>query len=155
MKKYIIIFAFLFTIPIFSQNPEEGTALIKPEISSAYNIDKDAEAKVMQFFNGLMSNEIEDAYKSFLKNSPLRAKKDDMSKLIKETGRAKKFYGKLAGFEFVSAEKVTDSYIRLRYLGVCENYPMRWVFTMYRSPKKGWIVTKILFDDMSEYYFED
>jgi hypothetical protein len=155
MKKYIIILALFLTIPTFAQPPNGGTSLTTPEISPAYNIDKEAETKVLQFFNGIMKDDIEDAYKLFLKKSPLRAKKDDMTKLIKETKRAKKYYGKLAGFEFVSAEKVTNSYIRLRYIGVCENYPMRWIFTMYRSPKNGWIVTKILFDDMSEYYFQD
>ena len=155
MRKYILIVALFLAVPMMSQIPDGGTSLMRPKISPAYNIDKDAEGKILKFFNGIMKNEIEDSYKSLLKNSPLRAKKDDMKKLIRETERAKKYYGKLAGFEFVSAEKVTDSYIRLRYLGVCENYPMRWVFTMYRSPKDGWIVTKILFDDMSEYYFED
>ncbi len=156
MKKYLIAIIFCLAVPVFAQYPDNGgTSLIKPEITPGYNIDKDAEVKVLKFFKGIMENKIEDSYKLLLEDSPILKKKEDMEKLLKETNLAKKYYGKLAGFEFVSAEKVTESYIRLRYLGVCENYPMRWVFTMYRSPTKGWIVTKVLFDDMSEYYFQD
>jgi len=75
--------------------------------------------------------------------------------LKKQTERSIDIYGDILSFEFVSAEQVTESYIRLRYLALHSSYPMRWIFTYYRSPDKNWIVTNVKFDDLSEYFFSD
>lgn len=153
MKKVIILLAILFAIPLMGQ--DKSTPLTTPTIAGVYGIDKEVETKVNSFFGEVMKGDVKNAYKILLFNSPIKADKEDKKQLIAETKRAYKYYGELSGIEFVSAEKVTDNYIRVRYLGLCENYPMRWIFTLYNSPTKGWIVTKVLFDDMTEYFFSD
>jgi hypothetical protein len=118
-------------------------------------IDKDIIKKIDKFFQKVITDEINDGFEDLLRNSPIVMKKDDLSNLKKQTSRSIEIYGKIEGFDFVNAEAVTESFIRLRYLALHINYPMRWVFTFYRSPEKGWIVSNIKLDDQSEFFFSD
>jgi len=95
--------------------------------------------KVDLFFNALQNELIEKAYDDLLVNSPIKKNKEDLNNLIIQTKRAIGVYGKIHGYEPVSAELVSNSYIRLNYLGIHSNYPVRWIFTYYRSPKHDWI----------------
>lgn len=110
--------------------------------------------KVDVFFNALQNEQIEKAYEELLTNSPIKKNKEDLNNLIIQTKRAIGVYGKIHGYEPVSGELVSNSYIRLNYLGIHSNYPVRWIFTYYRSPKHDWIITSIKFDDLSEFYFK-
>lgn len=107
------------------------------------------------FFETLISGNVEDAYDDLLKNSPLGKKDEDVEQLISQTKRSATIYGKLKGYEPVNVEIVGSSYMRIRYLGLNEQYPMRWIFTYYKSPNRKWAVTNIKFDDLSEYFFTD
>jgi hypothetical protein len=109
--------------------------------------------RVGNFFETLKSENINKAYEELLQNSPIMNQKEDLNNLVVQTRRAIGLYGKIYNNEPVYADLVSNSYIRLNYLGIHSNYPVRWIFTFYRSPKHDWIITNIKFDDLSEYYF--
>ncbi len=111
--------------------------------------------KTNDFFANVINLKIVEAFDGILNNSPLAEKKAARKQLISQTKRAMQLYGNLKSYEAVSSETVSPSYIRLRFLGLHEKYPMRWIFTFYKSPEMGWIVTNIKFDDLSEFYFTD
>jgi hypothetical protein len=119
------------------------------------NIPPAIDKKIDRFFNTMIEGETVLAFREFLRNSPIAEKEDEIGNLIKETKRSFELYGKLLSFEPVEAEYVTPSYMRLKYLGLNEDYPTRWMMTFYKSPAKGWMVTNIKFDDLAEYFFSD
>jgi len=124
------------------------------EPTSFLEVPPHLKTKVESFFSSLSKNDIKNAYDNILTSSPINRQREDIENLLSQTKRAIDIYGKLDGFEAVNAEIATDSYIRLRYLGLHGNFPVRWIFTFYRSPEKDWIVTNIKFDDLSEYFFK-
>ena len=79
--------------------------------------------------------------------------KELTKRIADQAKRADEIYGIIKGYERVGMEIVAESYIRLRYISLHDKYPMRWVFTYYRSPTRGWIVSNVKFDDDSEYFF--
>ena len=108
-----------------------------------------------RFFKTLTNYKVEAAFEEFLENSPISQKKNGVKKLIDRTKRSFELYGEIKGVEPVSAEIVTPSFMKLRYLGLHTKFPMRWIITFYKSPVKGWIIVNIIFDDLAEYYFTD
>lgn len=111
--------------------------------------------KVTKFFKKIIKKDIKEAYEDLLDKSPIKGRTEEVSNLIKQTFLSYDVYGNMKGYEPVNAEVVTESYMRLRYLGLYEKYPIRWVFTFYKSPESGWIITNVKFDDLSEYFFYD
>ncbi|MFN3306189.1 MAG: hypothetical protein ACK42Z_03260 [Candidatus Kapaibacteriota bacterium] len=107
------------------------------------------------FFNKIIDNKIEKAFDELIGNSPLKKKTDEIQRLISELKRAISLYGQIRSFEPINTEIVTESFIRVRYLTYHTDFPMRWVLTFYKSPKLGWIVVNIRFDDLSEFFFKE
>lgn len=108
-----------------------------------------------RFFDKVIAVQIEQAFDELINNSPLRKKKEELDKLISETKRANLLYGQIKAYEPVSSDIVSESYIRIRYLAYHTDFPMRWIFTFYKSPKLGWIVVNIRFDDLSDFFFKE
>lgn len=108
-----------------------------------------------RFFDKMIAVEIEQAFEELIQNSPLQKKKEELDKLISETKRANLLYGQIKAYEPVSSDIVSESYIRIRYLAYHTDFPMRWIFTFYKSPKLGWIVVNIRFDDLSDFFFKE
>lgn len=111
--------------------------------------------KCQKFFDNIIANKIETAFDELIGNSPLKKKTEEIEKLISETKRANNLYGNIRSYEPINSEIVTESFIRVRYLAYHTDFPMRWVFTFYKSPKLGWIVVNIRFDDLSEFFFKE
>lgn len=157
MRKIISLMLVFSIFTAFSQ--DEGL----PKAGSSTKIVSDAffgiDAKIVEdcdaFFGALSRSEIDGAYRTLLKNSPISRKKEEIDGLIRETKRSITLYGQITGYEPVSAEKVSESMARLRFIGLNEKYPMRWIITFYKSPKYGWIVINVKFDDLSEFFFSD
>lgn len=108
-----------------------------------------------RFFDKVIAVQIEQAFDELINNSPLRKKKEELDKLISETKRANLLYGQIKAYEPVSSDIVSESYIRIRYLAYHTDFPMRWIFTFYKSPKLGWTVVNIRFDDLSDFFFKE
>ncbi len=111
--------------------------------------------KIQIFFDNIIANKIEKAFQDLIGDSPLKKKKDELEKLMTETKRANLIYGSIKSYEPINSDIVSESFIRVRYLAYHTDFPMRWVFTFYKSPKLGWIVVNIRFDDLSEFFFKE
>lgn len=132
-----------------------GTQYNTSNNSEIISIPDEINQKIDDFFKILIAGDIKPAYKGLLKNSPILEKEDDLINLVEQTKRSIKIYGNIKDYEPVNIEKATQSFIRLRYLGLHTKFPMRWIFTFYKSPENGWIITNVKFDDMSEFFFND
>ncbi|MBX3044719.1 MAG: hypothetical protein KIT33_06105 [Candidatus Kapabacteria bacterium] len=152
-------FLYIFLLCLLSftlVNAQDGlpSAQRAKEPTSFLEVPQILKTRVEVFFGQLMKDDVKKAYDNILSSSPISRQKADLDNLHSQTNRAFNIYGKLSGYEAVSAEIATSSYIRLRYLGLHGNFPVRWIFTFYKSPEKDWIVTNIKFDDLSEYFFK-
>lgn len=160
MNKKLSLLLIIIFVATYLVNAQDG-GLQKPESKSkisnlAYDkIDRSITKSIDAFFDLLVKNDVGNACDNLLKNSPIWIKKDNVKNLKDEIERSINIYGDVMMFEYVSGEQVTESYIRLRFLALHKNYPTRWVFTYYKSPEKGWIVTNVKMDDASENFFED
>ena len=153
---YIVLLVFISGLNILvAQSNADNDTPAQTAPQNMFGVPQEVQSKVNGFFKFVFQKDYEEAYDLLLENSPLKENKKDLAKLVSETKRINKYYGKLRGYEFVNSEAVTKSYIRIRCLGLCEKFPTRWVFTYYKSPKYGWIVISVTIDDLSEYYFSD
>jgi len=152
-----VLFLFAAVITISAQDDGLQKSSSKPQFNRLeYNvIDKSIVKSIDKFFNQLIKKNVREGFDGILNNSVISLKREEVDNLKKQTERSIDIYGDILSFEFVSAEQVTESYIRLRYLALHSSYPMRWIFTYYRSPDKNLIVTNVKFDDLSEYFFSD
>ncbi len=155
--KLFVLVPILMMVVLSVSFSQDNTKLSKSTADAIDEINIPAEVKAMlnNFFDGLKQDNVEMAFEDFLKNSPLKDRKEDIQNLKEQTTRAIKIYGKYYGAKYVNGNQASDSYLRLRYLGLYEKYPMRWIFTYYKSPVLGWVVTNIKLDDLSEFYLND
>ncbi|MEJ5286254.1 MAG: hypothetical protein CH6_2431 [Candidatus Kapaibacterium sp.] len=159
MKTAIInlVFLCLFVFSALAQEGRlpQGDVNEKTKKIGVLGVPQDVLDKCQNFFDKIIEGKIEKAFDDFIGNSPLKKKNEEIQKLISETKRANNLYGTIRSYEPINAEIVTESFIRVRYLAYHTDFPMRWVFTFYKSPKLGWIVVNIRFDDLSEFFFKE
>ena len=156
MKKYFILFSMLIALLGVSIASAQETSASRANTTQQFmNIPAELQTKAQMFFQLIEKNEIKKAFDALLENSPLKNKDEQVKNLMDQTKQAIVLYGKIVGNEAVSSEIASTSLIRLRYLGIHTNFPMRWIFTYFNSPKYGWIVINVKLDDMSEYFFSD
>ncbi len=158
--KVLFITILLISINLITlKSQDDGLQKSNQSQRTATLIYKDIDSKITKsisiFFDNLIKKEVDKGFDQLLKNSLIANRKEEVKNLKEQTKRSYDIYGDILSFEFVSGEIVSDSFVRLRYLSLHSNYPMRWVFTFYKSPDKGWLVTNIKFDDASENYFTD
>ncbi|MDC1068743.1 hypothetical protein OAQ99_06265 [Candidatus Kapabacteria bacterium] len=159
MKKIILISSVLILHCFaFSQGDKLPGSSFKPNssvLNKQIQIPPELKAKTNQFFNNLLDSNVAKAYEDLMRGSFLAKRDEKLKTLINQTHRAFEIYGPLQGFELVNGDEVTSSFIRVRYLGKHSRFPMRWIFTFYKSPVDGWIITNVKFDDLSELFFGD
>jgi hypothetical protein len=158
MKKLAVLtLAFMFSI--LSAYSQEGKLPLsesdKAKKVSVLGVPQVVLDKIHMFFDNIIANKIEKAFDELIGESPLKKKTDEIQKLITETKRANTIYGAIKSYEPINSDIVSESFIRVRYLAYHTDFPMRWVFTFYKSPKLGWIVVNIRFDDLSEFFFKE
>lgn len=159
LRKIISLIIILFISSAISAAQDESLQKYNQPSSGSYQqipgIPKEIQDKSDKFFQRLIRNEIEIAFDEFLKDSPIRGKKDQLKNLVDQTKKSYELYGKMVAYESVSSETVTPSFIKMRFLALHTKYPMRWIISYYKSPDSGWIIINIKFDDLAEYYFSD
>lgn len=153
--KTLRLFALFILMSSFAMAQIGGAQHSTSNDAEKISIPEEISRKIDDFFKIMIAGDIKPAYKGLLKDSPILEKEDDLVNLVEQTKRSIKIYGEIKDYEPVSIEKATQSFIRLRYLGLHTKFPMRWLFTFYNSPDKGWIITNVKFDDMSEFFFKD
>jgi len=153
MKLILVSFFLFFSFNLIAQDAKLSSPAAEP--ITEVMIPSEAKSKLNNFFDAIKRKEFKKAYDELLKNSPINDKKEDIDNLLNQTERTIRIYGDFAGASFVNGHSASDNYIRVRYLGLYDKYPMRWIFTFYKSPKLGWIVTNIKLDDLSEFYLTE
>lgn len=155
MRKYFLLLILAISILTFRVEAQDTQLPSSGGKSNFINVPPELETKCNDFFDLLTKSEIKKAFDGLLANSPLKTKEEQINNLIEQTKQSIVLYGRLNGAESVSSESASPSLLRLRYLAVHNSYPMRWIFTFYKSPKFGWIVINVKLDDLSEYFFSD
>lgn len=151
---FAIVFILIACSPGYSQqdSPQKDDPVSLPSASA---VPKELYSQSATFFKTLMLNNVDEAYTNFLKHSPLLTKKEQFQRLVDQTKRAFQLYGNAQGYERVDDEYITESLVRLRYITIHDDLPIRWIFTFYKSPKRGWIIINMRFDDEAEFFFKD
>ncbi len=110
-----------------------GRGSIAQEPSDA-DVDK-VQARVAQFLDGVSLGATKTSYEQLLAGSPLLKRTEAVEKLVEETDRLKDTYGAYVEFEPIAARRVGRDLILLRYLYKCEDFPVVFYFTFYRTPQ--------------------
>jgi len=153
MRSLLLILIIFLGVKVFAQDSKLSSPSAEP--ITEVMIPSEVKSKLNNFFDAIKRKEFKKAYEELLKNSPINDKKEDIENLLNQTERTVRIYGDFSGASFVNGHNASDNYIRLRYLGLYDKYPIRWIFTFYKSPKLGWIVTNIKLDDLSEFYLSE
>ncbi|MBN8573410.1 MAG: hypothetical protein ACK5C0_10590 [Candidatus Kapaibacterium sp.] len=107
------------------------------------------------FFKSVIKGDAKRALERLLKETRMAEKEETMKGLLETIKRANEIYGDIKNYEVVSYENVSGSFTRLRCIALHPDFPMRWVFTFYRSPVKGWVTINVKLDDDSQYLFSE
>lgn len=153
MKIFVLSLLLFLSINLLAQDAKLSSPTAEP--ITEMMIPAEAKSKLNNFFDAIKRKEFKKAYDELLKNSPINDKREDIDNLLNQTERAVRIYGEFSGASYVNGHSASDNYIRVRFLGLYDKYPMRWIFTFYKSPKLGWIVTNIKLDDLSEFYLSE
>lgn len=107
------------------------------------------------FFKAVIKGDSKKALEKLLKDTRMAEKEETMKGLLETVKKANEIYGDIRAYEIVSYESVSPSFTRLRCIAIHPDFPMRWVFTFYRSPIKGWVTINVKLDDDSQYLFSE
>ena len=110
--------------------------------------------KVKDFLGRIsFESDIQSAYQELLKNSQPLTQTEALNALVQKTRLIRERYGEVRDFEQISARRVGKDLVLLRYLYKCENYPVVWHVTFYRTTKQNevprnsdWTVVTVRFD---------
>jgi hypothetical protein len=112
------------------------------------------DARATQFLEGVSLGQSQSAFTDLLSGSQLLKQADALKDLIGRTNDLEAKYGAYRSFEKVSAKRIGADLVLMRYLYKCENFPVVWHFTFYRTPGSGdtraksgtWRVVAVRFD---------
>ncbi len=156
----IIITFSIAALPIvsFAQYPNEENdtqVRISKDVSLPDYIGVPHDVSIMchDFFRYLVAGKAELAFDKILTNSPIGNKKEQNAKRVATFNKAVEVYGAAKSHELSSVEQVSESLLKIRFITLHEQFPLRWFFTFYKSPVRGWIVINMTFDDDIEYLF--
>jgi hypothetical protein len=112
------------------------------------------DVKVGQFLADIAIGETPNAYQDLLAGSRLLKQEKALQALTEKTQQLDTKYGHYRGFEQIAAKRIGSDLVLLRYLYKCEDFPVVWYFTFYRTPKLDeaplektpWRVVTVRFD---------
>ncbi len=82
----------------------------------------------------------------FRTNKYLRLKLANNLKIKNELNNVVKLLGKYYNAEFIKAEELAPSYVKLFYLAKYDRQPLLFIFTMYK-PEKDWRIQQLKFTE--------
>jgi len=109
------------------------------------------DGKVRQFLEGISAGETQSAYDELLINSRLASQEQALADLIDKTKQLDKF-GEYRAFEQIAAKRLGKDLVLLKYLYKCEDFPVVWYFSFYRTSVAGatepgkWRIITVRFD---------
>ena len=99
-----------------------------------------------RFFGLLLKGQVEAAYEGLTKGSKIAERAEESKALRLKTQEALKVFGAVVGFEQVEVKSVGPHLLRLTYLTVGKEFPLRWRLYFYR-PDTFWRLVDIRVDD--------
>jgi hypothetical protein len=112
-------------------------------------------ARVENFLEGVsVGGRTQAAYQELLAGSWLLKQTKQLDALVTQTDQLAERYGPYRDFEPIAARRVGKDLILLRYLYKCEQFPVVFYFTFYRTPRSdtpgetsnSWRVIIVRFD---------
>ena len=94
------------------------------------------DGKVKQFLEAVSMAEPQSAYQTLLAGSPLAKQTEAVRTLVEKTQNLKARYGAYRSFERIAAKRVGSDLVLMKYLYKCEQFPVVWYFTFYRTPQR-------------------
>lgn len=146
MKKVLIILSVLLVFSV------KANCQVVTDVNA---IPSEVKSKIINFFEYLLADTVDFAFHKLLKGSPISERNAQLTNLIEQTKKSFNVYGMIKGYEFVNIEKVAKSLVRIRYISLHKDFPLRWIFTFYKTEDRDWIIINIKFDDLTEYFFKD
>ncbi|MGQ9573884.1 MAG: hypothetical protein ACUVUC_01070 [Thermoguttaceae bacterium] len=98
--------------------------------------------KVKQFFEAVSLDDVEAAFQQLLAGSQLAKQKEAVKALVDKTRELRLKYGESRGVERVAARRVGKDLVLLKYLYKCEQFPVVWSLTFYRTAARGDILSE-------------
>ena len=93
--------------------------------------------KVQSFLGDVQSGQTKADYETaldgLLAGSQLGTAAEAKDELIGKTADLSKRFGACRGYEQVAAKRVGQDLVLMKYLYKCENFPVVWYFTFYRT----------------------
>jgi hypothetical protein len=99
-----------------------------------------------RFFGLLLKGQVDPAYDGLTKGSKIAERAEESKALRLKTQEALKVFGAVVGFEQVESKAVGPHLLRLTYLTVGKEFPLRWRLYFYR-PDSFWRLVDIRVDD--------
>jgi hypothetical protein len=93
--------------------------------------------KVRQFFEGVSADDAQAAFGQLLAGSQLAKQTEAFKALVDKTRELKTKYGDCRNYEQVAVKRIGKDVVVLKYLYQCEQFPVVWYVTFYRSPQRG------------------
>lgn len=114
------------------------------------------DARVNRFLDGVSAEDAQAAYEDLLAGSQLLRQKA-LTGLVEKTTELKK-YGKCHEFEQIGVKPVGKDLVLMKYLYKCEDFPVIWYFSFYRTPSGTtatadngvWRIVSVRFDTRLE-----
>lgn len=161
LLRYIITPLLIYLVGLCTlQAQQDSLGMQKNNGGTALNMQQDGPPREViditdVFFKSVMKGDAKRALDRLLKDTRMAEKEETMRGLLETIKKANEIYGDIRNYEIVSYENATPSFTRLRCLALHPDFPMRWVFTFYRSPEKGWVTINVKLDDDSQYFFSE
>jgi hypothetical protein len=145
-------------IPASAQQDDPNDPQIRipkdvPAPQSNDGLPREISKSCNDFFRALVGGNPDAAFQKMLGTSPLGNKKDQAAKRVETFNKAVEVYGAVKGHEFAGSDAVSESLVKVKYITLHEQFPLRWFFTFYKSPVRGWTIINMTFDDDVEYLF--
>lgn len=110
-------------------------------------------AKVSQFLDAVGRGSTQAAFKDLLEGSPLARRSEAVTALVEQASKLKDRFGEYRASERIMAKRIGSDVVLMRYFYKCDDFPVVWYFTFYRSPTRGeadpgtgWRVITVRFD---------
>ncbi|HRE56482.1 MAG TPA: hypothetical protein PLW09_01570 [Candidatus Kapabacteria bacterium] len=159
--RFIILTSLIYFVGIISVYAQQDSLTIqKTNGGTVSNSQSDGPPREViditdVFFKSVIKGDAKRALERLLKETRMAEKEETMKGLLETVKRANEIYGDIRNYEVVSYENLSASFTRLRCIALHPDFPMRWVFTFYRSPVKGWVTINVKLDDDSQYLFSE
>lgn len=109
---------------------------------------------VNRFFASLAQNQIDDAYRTLLKDSILLDRPGEAETIKTKTQKALDNYGSIRRYETLNEASIGTSLRRITCLSLNEDFPLRWRFYFYDG-STGWKLVDLRVDDALVEMFEE